>query len=161
MNIHVRANPLFLYSHICYLRPEKAKAQRDTNALLDEVLPVSGDPPGLRKTFTRVPGGSDAQFGRQLLAKLGWGRGHRSFVGTPEQIADTMEQWFDAGAADGFNIMPPALPVDLATFVEHVIPELRSRRLFRTEYAGTTLRDHYGLERPPSQYARRELAGAA
>ncbi len=98
---------------------------------------------------------------RQLLAKLGWGRGHRSFVGTPEQIADTMEQWFDAGAADGFNIMPPALPGDLATFVEHVIPELRRRRLFRTEYAGTTLRDHYGLERPPSQYARRELAGVA
>ena len=74
---------------------------------------------------------------RQLLAKLGWGRGHRSFVGTPEQIADTIELWFSEGAADGFNIMPPALPRDLETFVEHVIPELRRRGLFRHEYEGT------------------------
>ncbi len=98
---------------------------------------------------------------RQLLAKLGWGRGHRSFVGTPEQIADTIELWFNNGAADGFNIMPPALPRDLETFVDHVIPELRRRGLFRHEYEGKTLRDHYGLERPQSQYAQRELAGTA
>jgi FMN-dependent oxidoreductase (nitrilotriacetate monooxygenase family) len=98
---------------------------------------------------------------RQLLAKLGWGRGHRSFAGTPEQLADTIEQWFEAGAADGFNIMAPALPGDLVTFVEHVIPELRRRGLFRHEYEGTTLREHYGLERPQSQYADRELAGTA
>ena len=97
---------------------------------------------------------------RQLLAKLGWGRGHRSLVGTPEQIADDIELWFTEGAADGFNIMPPALPRDLETFVEHVIPDLRRRGLFRHEYAGTTLREHYGLERPQSQYTQRELAGA-
>jgi FMN-dependent oxidoreductase (nitrilotriacetate monooxygenase family) len=96
---------------------------------------------------------------RQLLAKLGWGRGHRSFVGTPEQLADTIEQWFRGGAADGFNIMPPALPGDLRTFVDHVVPELRRRGLFRHEYEGTTLRDHYGLERPESQFARAELVG--
>jgi N-acetyl-S-(2-succino)cysteine monooxygenase len=96
---------------------------------------------------------------RQLLAKLGWGRGHRSLVGTPEQIADEIELWFTEGAADGFNIMPPALPRDLEIFVEHVIPELRRRGLFRREYTGTTLREHYGLERPQSQYRQRELAG--
>jgi N-acetyl-S-(2-succino)cysteine monooxygenase len=96
---------------------------------------------------------------RQLLAKLGWGRGHRSFAGTPEQLADTIEQWFREGAADGFNIMPPALPGDLQTFVDHVIPELRRRGLFRHEYEGTTLRDHYGLERPENQYRRVELVG--
>jgi FMN-dependent oxidoreductase (nitrilotriacetate monooxygenase family) len=98
---------------------------------------------------------------RQLLAKLGWGRGHRSLVGTPEQLADDLELWFRAGAADGFNIMAPALPGDLETFVEYVIPELRRRGLFRHEYEGTTLREHYGLERPPSQYAGRELATTA
>jgi N-acetyl-S-(2-succino)cysteine monooxygenase len=99
---------------------------------------------------------------RQLLAKLGWGRGHRSFVGTPEQLADSIELWFKEGAADGFNIMPPALPGDLVTFVEHVIPELRRRGLFRHEYEGTTLRERYGVERPPSRYAEvPELAGAA
>ena len=98
---------------------------------------------------------------RQLLAKLGWGRGHRSFAGTPEQLADTIEEWFERGAADGFNIMAPGLPGDLVTFVEHVIPELRRRGLFRHEYEGTTLREHYGIERPRSQYADRELAGTA
>ena len=98
---------------------------------------------------------------RQLLAKLGWGRGHRSVVGTPEQVADDIELWFREGAADGFNIMPPALPGDLETFVEHVIPELRRRGIFRHEYEGATLREHYGVERPLSQYASRELATTA
>ncbi len=98
---------------------------------------------------------------RQLLAKLGWGRGHRSLVGTPEQIADSIQEWFEHGAADGFNIMGPALPVDLEAFVDHVIPELQRRGLFRREYEGNTLREHYGLERPQSQYAQRELAGQA
>src|ERR1700728_839017 len=96
---------------------------------------------------------------RQLLAKLGWGRGPRSLAGTPEQLADTIEQWFREGAADGFNIMPPALPGDLQTLVDQVIPELRRRGLFRYEYEGTTLRDHYGLERPENQYTRAELVG--
>lgn len=98
---------------------------------------------------------------RQLLAKLGWGRGHRSFAGTPEQLADTLELWFREGAADGFNIMPPALPGDLETFVEHVIPELQRRGLHRREYEGATLREHYGLERPSNQYAERERARVA
>jgi len=98
---------------------------------------------------------------RQLLAKLGWGRGHRSFVGTPEQLAETIEQWFREDAADGFNIMPPALPTDLQTFAEQVIPILQRRGIFREEYEGRTLREHYGLERPPSRYEREVTAGAA
>jgi hypothetical protein len=56
--------------------------------------------------------------------------------------------WWDAGAADGFTIMPNILPSELATFVDHVVPILRKRGLARTEYAGTTLRDHFGLPRP-------------
>jgi FMN-dependent oxidoreductase (nitrilotriacetate monooxygenase family) len=91
---------------------------------------------------------------RQLLSHLGGGRGHRTFVGTPEQIADTIEQWFREDAADGFNVMPALLPSGLERFVDHVIPILRARGLFRSEYTGTTLREHYGLERPVSQYAR-------
>jgi hypothetical protein len=58
-----------------------------------------------------------------------------------------------AAAADGFNVMPPALPSGLETFVEHVIPILRRRGLFRTEYSGRTLRDHYRIPRPDSQFA--------
>jgi len=85
---------------------------------------------------------------RQLIGRLGGGRGHRTFTGTPEQVADTIEEWFGAGAADGFNIMPAVLPSGLETFVDHVVPILRARGLFRTEYTASTLRGHYGLARP-------------
>ena len=85
---------------------------------------------------------------RQLLSKLAGARGHFTFAGTPEQTADLIQNWFDNGAADGFNIMPPVLPTMLDAFIEQVVPILQKRGLFRTAYDGTTLRDHYGLERP-------------
>ncbi|MGV9303861.1 LLM class flavin-dependent oxidoreductase [Nonomuraea sp. NPDC003727] len=90
---------------------------------------------------------------RALLSRLAGGRGHRVIAGTPEQIADELQEWFEYGAADGFNIMPPILPGGLEDFVDHVVPELRDRGLFRTEYEGRTLRENYGLARPPSRYA--------
>ena len=86
---------------------------------------------------------------RQLLAKLAGARGHFTFVGTPEQVADELEAWFKAGAADGFNLMPPVMPWMLDVFVDEVVPLLQRRGLFRECYKGTMLRDHYGLERPP------------
>ncbi|MBN9087048.1 MAG: LLM class flavin-dependent oxidoreductase [Reyranella sp.] len=85
---------------------------------------------------------------RQLLAYLAGARGHYTTAGTPEQVADLMESWFAEGAADGFNVMPPVLPAMLDVFVAEVIPILQKRGLFRTEYEGETLRDHYGLDRP-------------
>jgi FMN-dependent oxidoreductase (nitrilotriacetate monooxygenase family) len=85
---------------------------------------------------------------RQLIGRLGGGRGHRTFAGTPEQVADAIQHWWENGAADGFNIMPPVLPSGLETFVEQVVPLLQRRGLFRTEYEGKTLREHYGLARP-------------
>jgi FMN-dependent oxidoreductase (nitrilotriacetate monooxygenase family) len=85
---------------------------------------------------------------RQLLERLAGGRGHRVFAGTPVQVADELESWFTGGAADGFNVMPPTLPGGLDDFVDLVVPELQRRGLFRTEYTGTTLREHYGLARP-------------
>ena len=93
---------------------------------------------------------------RQLLNRLGGGRGHRTLAGTPEQVADSLENWFRAGAADGFNIMPAALPSGLETFVDQVIPELQRRELFRREYTGHTLRDHYGLDTPGSSIPAHE-----
>lgn len=80
---------------------------------------------------------------RELVARLGGGRGHRSIAGTPEQIADDLISWFDAGAADGFNIMPPYLPGGLEDFVDHVVPILQRRGVFRDDYAETTLSGHY------------------
>ncbi len=97
---------------------------------------------------------------RELLGKLGGGRGHRTFVGTPEQLADTIEEWFCGAAADGFNIMPPVLPSGLAEFADHVTPELRKRGLFRDEYGGATLRDHYGVGRPRNRFASGQVAAA-
>jgi alkanesulfonate monooxygenase SsuD/methylene tetrahydromethanopterin reductase-like flavin-dependent oxidoreductase (luciferase family) len=69
-------------------------------------------------------------------------------AGTPEQVADAMEDWVDSDAADGFNLMPPLLPVMLDIFVDEVVPILQRRGRFRTSYQGTMLREHYGLSRP-------------
>jgi hypothetical protein len=98
---------------------------------------------------------------RQLIGRLGGGRGHRTFSGTPEQVADAIQEWFEKGAADGFNIMPPVLPSGLDAFVDHVIPILRSRGLFRLQYTGHTLREHYGLPRPASGFAPADSAEPA
>lgn len=92
---------------------------------------------------------------RELLIRLGGGRGHRTFTGTPEQVADTLQEWFGSGAADGFNVMPPLLPSGLEEFVDQVVPILKKRGLFRTEYTGRTLREHYGLSRPPNRFTTR------
>ncbi|MCW2803024.1 MAG: hypothetical protein QOF52_931 [Propionibacteriaceae bacterium] len=91
---------------------------------------------------------------RQLIGRLGGGRGHRTFSGTPEQVVEAIVDWFDHGAADGFNIMPAALPSGLEVFVDQVVPLLVKRGLFRAEYEGVTLRDHYALSRPVSRYQR-------
>ena len=90
---------------------------------------------------------------RQLLGYLAGARGHFVAAGTPEQIADLIEDWFTSGAADGFNIMPPLLPLQLEIFSTEVIPLLQRRGLFRTGYTGATLREHYGLPQPKSAFA--------
>ncbi|MDE0780718.1 MAG: LLM class flavin-dependent oxidoreductase [Alphaproteobacteria bacterium] len=89
---------------------------------------------------------------RQLLAKLAGARGHFTYAGTPEQVADLLEDWFQDGAADGFNVMPPIYPGMLDAFIDEVVPILQQRGLFRTEYVGATLREHYGLDRPPDGF---------
>ncbi|GKU84708.1 LLM class flavin-dependent oxidoreductase [Niallia sp. NCCP-28] len=90
---------------------------------------------------------------RQLYQRIAGARGHREIKGTPEQIADQMQEWFENGAADGFNIMPPFLPGGLEDFVDLIIPELQKRGLFRTEYTGNTLRENLGLKRPANSVA--------
>ncbi|WP_377848731.1 LLM class flavin-dependent oxidoreductase [Bosea sp. UC22_33] len=91
---------------------------------------------------------------RQLAQRLG-GYGGLAFVGTPATIADAMEQWLVERGSDGFNVMFPYLPEGLDDFVDKVVPELQRRGLFRTEYAGTTLRDHLGLPRPENRFFAR------
>ena len=98
---------------------------------------------------------------RDLYNLTAAARGHWVVCGTPQRIADTLEEWFVGGAADGFNILPPYFPGAFADFVDLVVPELQRRGLFRRDYQGTTLRDHFGLARVSAPTARREAVGDA
>ena len=84
----------------------------------------------------------------ELALSMAGARRHWQIVGTPAEITDSLQERFEAGAADGFNIMSPVLPTGLEEFVDTVVPELQRRGLYRTGYTGSTLRDHLGLARP-------------
>ncbi|GGF05189.1 nitrilotriacetate monooxygenase component A/pristinamycin IIA synthase subunit A [Aliidongia dinghuensis] len=86
------------------------------------------------------------------LAQLVGGYGGLQMVGTAGEIADTMQEWLESEASDGFNIMFPTVPAGLDDFADLVVPELQRRGLFRREYEGTTLRDHLGLKRPENRF---------
>ena len=88
---------------------------------------------------------------RQLAQRLG-GYAGLAFVGTPETIADAMQEWLETEGSDGFNIMFPYLPEGLDDFVDKVVPVLQRRGLFRREYEGHTLRDRLGLARPENRF---------
>nr|WP_040123583.1 LLM class flavin-dependent oxidoreductase [Paraburkholderia xenovorans] len=121
---------------------------------LPDDLPLPGGGNGNHTFFnaTLAQARNHGYTARQLIRALAGGGGHRVVVGTPEQIADDIERWFVGGAADGFNLMPDALPDGLKQFVDGVVPILRRRGLFRTDYEGSTLRDHLGLPRPVSAH---------
>jgi N-acetyl-S-(2-succino)cysteine monooxygenase len=121
-------------------------------------LPADSPLPPLTATNASV--GTQAEIYRQAqrdgltigdLARM-VADGDGALVGTPTDIADHIEEFFTTGAADGFNVSFPWLPTTLVDFTELVVPELQRRGLFRTDYEGTTLRDHLGLARPASRY---------
>jgi alkanesulfonate monooxygenase SsuD/methylene tetrahydromethanopterin reductase-like flavin-dependent oxidoreductase (luciferase family) len=143
------------------IKPEYAKRQLaetlrvrpedlDLDGYLPESIPTEDEIEGAKSRYTLIVtlARREGLTIRQLIGRLGGGRGHRTFAGTPEQVADAIQHWAEHGAADGFNIMAPVLPRGLTDFVDHVVPILQHRGLFRTEYEGTTLRDNYGLGRP-------------
>lgn len=88
---------------------------------------------------------------RDLLNLTGAARGHWVIAGTKEDISDTLQAWFEGGAADGFNILPAWFPGAFDGFVDEVVPELQRRGLFRKHYTATTLRGHLGLEMPKNR----------
>jgi alkanesulfonate monooxygenase SsuD/methylene tetrahydromethanopterin reductase-like flavin-dependent oxidoreductase (luciferase family) len=115
-----------------------------------ELLPEPDDAGG-SQTFYRIVRDiivTEQPTLRQLVRKLSGGGGHRIVVGTPERVADDIETWFRADAADGFNVMPDVLPSGFDDFADQLVPELQRRGLFRRDYDGTTLRDHLGLGVP-------------
>ncbi|MFC9472080.1 LLM class flavin-dependent oxidoreductase [Nocardia sp. NPDC056952] len=122
---------------------------------LDGPLPwhllADPDEAGGSQTFYRIALGLARRENltvRQLLRRLGGGAGHRIVTGTPEQVADAIIDWVEAGIADGFNLMPDVLPGGFDDFVDGVVPILRERGVFRTDYEATTLRGHLGLPVP-------------
>jgi FMN-dependent oxidoreductase (nitrilotriacetate monooxygenase family) len=95
---------------------------------------------------------------RDLYNVTAAARGHWVVYGTPKRIADILEEWFIAGMADGFVVMPAYFPGAFDQFVDRVVPELQRRGLYRTEYSGPTLRDHLGLARPAGKRAALQTA---
>lgn len=101
-------------------------------------------PIGRYQTILEIINDTDPTV-RELLGYLNAGGGHLTLIGTPEDIVDEMEVWFNAGVADGFNLMPPVLPNSLEDFVDLVVPEMQRRGLFRESYDTYTFKDHLGL----------------
>jgi alkanesulfonate monooxygenase SsuD/methylene tetrahydromethanopterin reductase-like flavin-dependent oxidoreductase (luciferase family) len=85
-----------------------------------------------------------------------------AFVGSPVTVANAIEHWFREGAVDGFNVRASS-PSDFAAFLGKVVPLLRERGLFRSEYEHDTLRGHLGLPVPANRYtvARRARGNVA
>ena len=125
--------------------------------------PVPAPPPdGNSRTFSRVlfeTARREKMTLRDLYNLTAAARGHWVVCGTPQHVADILEEWFVDGAADGFNILPPYFPGGFADFVDEVVPELQRRGLYRREYQGTTLRDHLGLARIAAPHSRSHAVG--
>lgn len=127
--------------------------------------PVPAPPPGETgsQTFHKVL--AEAARNQQMTLRdlynlTAAARGHWVLCGTPARIADTLEEWFVGGAADGYNILPPYFPGGFADFVDLVVPELQRRGLFRRDYEGKTLRDHFGLPRIAAASRHGDAIGA-
>jgi FMN-dependent oxidoreductase (nitrilotriacetate monooxygenase family) len=148
-------NPLYTRKHLSrLLRVEPERLVLD--AELPDDLPDESQIEGGKSRFSLIVGIARREklTVRQLIARFGRSRGHHNVIGTPEQVADAICAWWNEHAADGFNLMPPLLPQGLSDFVEHVVPLLQRRGVFRRDYTGQTLREHYGVARPANRYAR-------
>ncbi|MFB9950724.1 NtaA/DmoA family FMN-dependent monooxygenase [Rhizobium puerariae] len=130
-------------------RIDATRLELDRQLPDDIEIPANGDHTFAAATLAAAR--RDKLTARQLIRRLGGSIGHRFLAGTPQVIADEIEAWFVAGAADGFNLMPDILPHGLSIFVDEVVPLLRAKGIFRKQYSGRTLRDHFGLAIPERQ----------
>ena len=117
-------------------------------------LPEVATYDGQRSNLARVAGYvREGLTIREVARRIANAETAPTLVGTATDVADQLEAWHAAGAADGFVLMFPILPGDLALFVDRVVPELRRRGLVRPDYQPGTLRDRLGLPRPVNRYA--------
>ncbi len=134
--------------------PEDLNLERPIPAsLLDEPSKDAASQ-GFLSAALSVPGVANLTV-RQLILRFAGGPGHGKVVGTPEQVANHVQAWFNAGGCDGFTVLPGDVAVDTELFVDHVIPILQRRGVFRREYDPGTLRSRYGLP-----FETRSLIGA-
>ena len=124
-------------------------SQFDLDGPLPEIPESNASKSGRERVIARAR--RDNLTVRQL-AQIAGSYGGLALVGTPEMIADQMEEWLYSDACDGFNIMFPWVPGGLDDFVDRVVPELQRRNLFRREYEGPTLRENLGLPRPENRF---------
>ncbi|MDD0841595.1 LLM class flavin-dependent oxidoreductase [Pseudomonas sp. Gutcm_11s] len=115
-------------------------------------LPLTENGQQSRQKLLTELAGSEQLTLAQLGRRIAGGRGHHSLIGTPTQIADELQAWFEGRGADGFNVLVPHLPLGLEDVATQVVPELQRRGLFRTEYRGRTLREHLGLPYPRNPF---------
>lgn len=113
-------------------------------------LPPSNANTSRRALIERMAYGEGLNI-RQLYERMTTSRGHLTLIGSHDAVTDEIVRWFESGAADGFNVMPPLLPAGLEEFGEHILPRLRRKGLFKSRYEGGTLRDKLGLRRPERQ----------
>jgi FMN-dependent oxidoreductase (nitrilotriacetate monooxygenase family) len=132
----------------------------DLEAPIDDVVDVAqaSDQGRVIIDKARELFGHDRVTVREVNLSFTRGSWFLEVVGDAKHVADTLEEWFERRAADGFMIFPPTMPEGLESFVDLVVPELQRRGLFRTEYTASTLRGHFGFSRPESRYRLSEAA---
>ncbi|SDD33632.1 FMN-dependent oxidoreductase, nitrilotriacetate monooxygenase family [Bradyrhizobium brasilense] len=130
----------------------------DLDSLLPETLPQTNSIQSRHKLLVELAIRQKFTW-RQLIHLISDSNGHLMVVGTPEEIANAMEDTFDQHGADGFNVLPSTVPGGLKDFVELVVPELRRRGKFRSRYSGQTLRENLGLKRPLNPATRAGVCG--
>ncbi|EED21225.1 nitrilotriacetate monooxygenase component A, putative [Talaromyces stipitatus ATCC 10500] len=122
----------------------------DPDSLLPEDLPETNGSKTSREGVEKLAKLEGLTI-RQLAQRYG-GYAGLAFLGSPSEIADEMETWLKEGASDGFTCTFPFLPQGLEEVTDKLIPELQRRSLFRKDYAGSTLREHFGLPRPENKF---------
>jgi N-acetyl-S-(2-succino)cysteine monooxygenase len=120
-------------------------------------VPLTNSQQGRQKVIVELARRENLTI-RQLYKRVAGQRAHRTVCGTASDIADSLEHWHKSGAADGFNILSLTHPHGFIDFTTLVVPELRRRGLFRSEYEGRTLRENLGLPRPVNRHIARQVA---
>jgi len=126
---------------------QQATAAGRTVRILESILPILGETEQSAQAQAEALDTAAARAGKAVTPPA------QRFVGTPQQLAARLHEWFESHAADGFHLLPAVLPDGLTELMQELVPELQQRGLFRTDYAERTLRGHLRLPRPISQYA--------